>query len=69
MVFVSHPFAMLLSQSANPGWHERMTQAPLEHPGDPWIGVAQSLPHLPQLLTSKSTCTSQPLPGLLSQSA
>jgi hypothetical protein len=65
-VFVSQPFATFMSQSPKPVAHWSV------HAPETQFAVAftvlQTLPQAPQLDGSAARCTSQPLPGTLSQS-
>src|SRR5438128_401376 len=59
-----------MSQSANPLPHVATSHFEAAHIVDAACGVSgQVVPHAPQFLTSLVVSTSQPLAGLLSQSA
>ena len=67
-MLTSQPLAGLLSQSAKPGRHAPMTHIPAAHAA---VALArlQTIPHAPQLMGEALMFVSQPLTGLLSQSA
>ena len=68
LVFVSQPSTGLLLQSAKPGLQDATVQTPTVQAGVPFA-TKQTRPQAPQLLTLVVILTSQPLAGLLSQSA
>jgi hypothetical protein len=61
VVFTSHPLPATPSQLPQPALQEATPQAPAEQPRVPFGGATQTVPQLPQLLTSLPVFTSQPL--------
>ena len=69
LTLVSHPFAGLPSQSANPAAHMPSVHAPATHDA-PALAKRHATPHPPQLFTSAPrTLDSQPFAAVPSQSA
>lgn len=68
VVLVSQPVAYEPSQLAKPALHEATVQIPDTHAAVPFA-TEQTLPQVPQLLTSVLVLASQPLAGLPSQLA
>ena len=65
---VSHPFAIIASQSAKPALHAAMSQRPLMHAGVPFEALHR-MPQPAQFVGSLRVLTSQPLLASPSQSA
>jgi hypothetical protein len=68
-VLVSQPLALLPSQLPKPALQLAMPHAPIVHEAAPLLGVAQTVPHAPQLDRLLLRLTSQPLDATRSQSA